>query len=222
MTYPFVPLIAALEKNTLLLLSSATSIFNLGHEYLCWCPGIGVIGAAVATGLASVLHLALYWLVFRFMACARELVFPFKAVLRTAINLVPAVAIAMLARPYLDSALNLLLVTFVGGGSYALAMYWNHDLSVDELAMLRKATGRSGQPDESPCQRCSAVQMPVGGRQPPTRTARWLLSALIIIQFFPIPPLPGLGFAPENFIFLVTALYMMRRVRADACSGSPV
>ena len=49
------------------------------------------------------------------------------------------------------------------------------------------------------------------GPAPPTRTARWLLTALIIIQFFPIPPLPGLGFAPENFIFLATGLYMMRR-----------
>lgn len=49
------------------------------------------------------------------------------------------------------------------------------------------------------------------GPAPPTRTARWLISALIIIQFFPIPPLPGLGFAPENLIFLATGLYMMRR-----------
>lgn len=47
---------------------------------------------------------------------------------------------------------------------------------------------------------------------PPSRTAQRLLTALIIIQFFPIPPLPGLGFAPENFIFLITALYMSRRL----------
>lgn len=46
----------------------------------------------------------------------------------------------------------------------------------------------------------------------PTRAARWLLGALIIIQFFPIPPLPGLGVAPENFIYLATALYLMGRV----------
>jgi hypothetical protein len=52
----------------------------------------------------------------------------------------------------------------------------------------------------------------LAGPSPPSRTARRLLTALIIIQFFPIPPLPGLGFAPENFIFLITALYMSRRV----------
>jgi hypothetical protein len=46
---------------------------------------------------------------------------------------------------------------------------------------------------------------------PPSTTARRLLVALILIQFFPIPPLPGLGFAPENLIFLVTTLYMSRR-----------
>lgn len=46
---------------------------------------------------------------------------------------------------------------------------------------------------------------------PPSTTARLLLIALILIQLFPIPPLPGLGFAPENFIFLITALYMSRR-----------
>jgi hypothetical protein len=47
---------------------------------------------------------------------------------------------------------------------------------------------------------------------PPSTTARLLITALILIQFFPIPPLPGLGFAPENFIFLITALYMSRRL----------
>lgn len=46
----------------------------------------------------------------------------------------------------------------------------------------------------------------------PARAARWLLGSLIIIQFFPIPPLPGLGVAPENFLFLATALYLMGRV----------
>jgi hypothetical protein len=51
----------------------------------------------------------------------------------------------------------------------------------------------------------------LAGPLPPSRTARRLLTALIIIQFFPIPPLPGLGFAPENVIFLVTGLYMFRR-----------
>jgi O-antigen/teichoic acid export membrane protein len=140
MTYPFGPLIAALEKNTLLFLSSATSIFNLAMS-IWLVPRIGVVGAAVATGLASVLHLALYWLVFRY-GVRLKLVFPLKAVLRTAVNLVPAVAIALLAQPYLDSVLNLLAITLVGAGVYVLAMYWNHDLSSDELAMLRKATAR--------------------------------------------------------------------------------
>ena len=138
LTYPFAPLIAALEKNTLLFLSSATSIFNLGMSIFL-VPRIGVLGAAIATGLASVLHLALYWLVFRY-GVRLKLVFPSTAVLRTAINLIPPVALAVLARPYLDNALHLLLVTFVGAGLYGLAMYWNHDLSADELAMLRKAT----------------------------------------------------------------------------------
>jgi O-antigen/teichoic acid export membrane protein len=140
MTYPFGPLIAALEKNTLLFLSSATSIFNLGMS-IWLVPRIGVIGAAVATGLASVLHLALYWLVFRHGVRLR-LAFPFKAVLRTAVNLVPAVAIALLARPWLDDGLTLMAVTLVGAALYGLAMYWNHDLSADEMAMLRKATAR--------------------------------------------------------------------------------
>jgi O-antigen/teichoic acid export membrane protein len=140
MTYPFGPLIAALEKNTLLLLSSATSIFNLGMS-IWLVPRIGVVGAAVATGLASVMHLALYWLVFRFGVRLR-LVFPVKAVLRTAVNLSPAVAIALFARPYIDSGLNLLAITLVGAGVYVLAMYWNHDLSPEELAMLRKVTAR--------------------------------------------------------------------------------
>jgi hypothetical protein len=87
------------------------------------------------------MHLALYWLVFRYGVRLR-LVFPFRAVLRTAVNLVPAVAIALLLRPYLDSGLNLLAMTLAGAGLYALAMYWNHDLSPEELGMLRKVTSR--------------------------------------------------------------------------------
>ena len=141
MTYPFVPLIAALEKNTLLVLSSITSIVNLGLSILL-VPRYGVIGAAVATGVAGVMQLAMYWGAFRLVA-KLAIRFPFSAVLRTAINLVPAVAIAVFARPYLDSALPLLLVMVVGAGSYCLALYWNHDLSVDELGMLRKLTSRS-------------------------------------------------------------------------------
>jgi O-antigen/teichoic acid export membrane protein len=140
MTYPFGPLIAALEKNTLLFLSSATSIFNLGMS-IWLVPRVGVIGAAVATGLASVLHLALYWLVFRY-AVHLNLAFPVKAVLRTAINLVPAVALALIARPWLDNGVILLAITLAGAALYGLAMYWNHDLSADELAMLRKVTAR--------------------------------------------------------------------------------
>jgi hypothetical protein len=95
----------------------------------------------VATGLASVLHLALYWLVFRYGVRLR-LVFPAKAVLRTAINLVPAVAIALVARPWLHDGLTLLAITLAGAAFYGLAMYWNHDLSADELGMLRRATAR--------------------------------------------------------------------------------
>jgi hypothetical protein len=46
----------------------------------------------------------------------------------------------------------------------------------------------------------------------PSTAARWLVTALIIIQFFPIPPLPGLGVAPENLLFLFATLYLMGRV----------
>jgi O-antigen/teichoic acid export membrane protein len=140
MTYPFVPLITALEKNTLLMLSSITSIFNLGMSIVL-VPRYGVIGAAVATGLAGLLQLILYWSAFRYGA-QLAIRFPLRAVLRTGINLIPAVLIAVLARPWLDNAVAVLLVLLVGACSYCLALYWNHDLSADELGMLRKLTRR--------------------------------------------------------------------------------
>ena len=34
----------------------------------------------------------------------------------------------------------------------------------------------------------------------------WLLAALILIQFFTIPALPGVNLAPENFVFLAAIL----------------
>ena len=57
-----------------------------------------------------------------------------------------------------------------------------------------------------------AANAAIAAPLPPSRTARRLLAALIIIQFFPIPPLPGLGFAPENVVFLITGLYMLRPI----------
>jgi hypothetical protein len=40
----------------------------------------------------------------------------------------------------------------------------------------------------------------------------WLLVGLILIQFFPLPVLPGVNLAPENFVFLLALLFCGRRL----------
>lgn len=48
----------------------------------------------------------------------------------------------------------------------------------------------------------------------------WLLVGLILIRFFPLPVLPGIGLAPENFLFLAALLlYGGRLARLAFSSG---
>lgn len=43
-------------------------------------------------------------------------------------------------------------------------------------------------------------------------TARWILTGIILIQFFPLPVVPGVGVAPNNFIFLAAILFCGSRL----------
>lgn len=47
----------------------------------------------------------------------------------------------------------------------------------------------------------------------------WLLVGLILIQFFPLPVLPGVNLAPENFVFLLALLLCGRRLSRLAFYG---
>lgn len=49
--------------------------------------------------------------------------------------------------------------------------------------------------------------------------ASFLLLAIVLIQFFPIPKLPGLGVAPENVLFLIALGYLVM-VRPRECVRS--
>ncbi len=134
LTYPFVPVIAALEKNILLLLSGLTSVYNLALDILL-VPRFGIGGAAFATGSAAVLQLALYWFAFRRVFGIR-LSFPFAVALRTALNLAVPVAIALLLKDYLANVMQLLLLIAACGLCYCVAVFFNHGLDAEELRLF--------------------------------------------------------------------------------------
>ncbi len=52
--------------------------------------------------------------------------------------------------------------------------------------------------------------------------ARWLLTGIILIQFFPLPVLPGIRLAPENFFFLAAILFCGARLSRLAFSSGRV
>lgn len=134
LTFPFVPLIAVLEKNILLLLSGLTSIYNL-VMVIVLVPKWGIQGAAFATGTASVLQLALYWFAFRCVFGIR-ISFPFAVVLRTALNLAVPIGIVLFAKDHVTSVMQLLLLITACGLCYCVAVFFNHGLDADELRLF--------------------------------------------------------------------------------------
>lgn len=134
LTFPFVPLIAVLEKNILLLLSGLTSVYNLALDIVL-VPRFGIGGAAFATGSAAVLQLALYWFAFR-RVFGLGISFPFAVALRTAVNLALPVGIALLLKDQLANVMQLLVLIAGCGLLYGLAVFLNHGLDADELRLF--------------------------------------------------------------------------------------
>jgi len=66
--------------------------------------------------------------------------------------------------------------------------------------------------------RISAVAM----QARPEFPALFLLACVILIQFFAIPVIPGIGLAPENFVFLVVVLIYGTRLARLAFGGGRV
>lgn len=143
LTYPFVPLIAVLEKNILVLLSGMTAIYNLVLDVVL-VPVFGVAGAAFATGSAALVQLALYWVAFRRVFAIR-LSFPFAVLGRTLVNLLPPVALGLYLAPRVGSVVELLAALAGCGLLYAAALWWNHGLNASERALVGWP-GRSAEP----------------------------------------------------------------------------
>ncbi len=141
LTYPFVPVIAVLEKNVLVLLSGVIAIYNLLLSILL-VPRWGIMGAAVATGSAAVLQLALYWAAFRFVFSVR-LTFPFGMLPRMLLNLAVPVTLALLLRSHIDGVAGLLGTLVLCGLAYAILVYFNHGLDEQELALVGRSAGRA-------------------------------------------------------------------------------
>lgn len=134
LTYPFVPVIAVLEKNILVLLGGVIALWNLVLDIVL-VPRWGILGAAVATGSAAVLQLALYWAAFR-LVFALKLTFPFGMLPRMALNLAVPVALALLLRDHIGGVVELLGVLVACGLAYGAMVWFNHGLNQEEQALF--------------------------------------------------------------------------------------
>lgn len=136
LTYPFVPVIAVLEKNFLVLLAGIVSIYNLVMVVVL-VPRFGIVGAAYATGSAAILQLGLYWAAFRFVF-AVPLTFPVDMLPRMVLNLAVPIALAGVAKSHIDNLAELVATTALCGCVYLAVAYWNSGLNSEEIALIRR------------------------------------------------------------------------------------
>jgi O-antigen/teichoic acid export membrane protein len=136
LTYPFVPLISALEKNKLLLIVGIFGLYNLAMDIVL-VPHMGVSGAAIATATANILHLLLYWIVFR-RRFHINITFPVAALAKTAINMAPAVILIVVMKSWICDWISLLLALAVIAASYVIPAFWNHIFDDREAGMIKR------------------------------------------------------------------------------------
>lgn len=136
LTYPFVPVVVVLEKNSLVVMAGIVAIYNL-LMVIALVPRFGIAGAAFATGSAALLQLALYWAAFRFVF-AVPLTFPFGMLPRMVLNLAAPIGVALVAKMYIDDVADLLATMSLCGVAYLALVYWNNGFDSRELALLRR------------------------------------------------------------------------------------
>jgi O-antigen/teichoic acid export membrane protein len=138
--YTYLPLIYTLEKLHMLLVGGMLGLVNLGLAILL-IPRLGIQGAALATGFISLVALGVNWWYFR-LHLRLPLVFPWKVLVKCALNLLPGVALALLLRSWVQGPLTLLALLCVCALSFLGACYVNKIFDQTERDMINQAIGR--------------------------------------------------------------------------------
>jgi len=135
----FQPLIFVLEKKELELAIFVLAVYNLVLDIVL-VPQFGIIGAAIATGSANVLQLLFLYGAF-WIYVGLPVRFPFSALARVTIILMPVVGVTIVVRPFVTSIPLLITVFVVSGIYYVFMVVKLGPFDDDERQTCRQALG---------------------------------------------------------------------------------
>ena len=141
LTDVFFLLCEVLERKDITLIASVCSLYNLIMNIVL-IPVYGVMGAAIATGSASVLLYIYVWSAFKY-SVKMDLKFPFASASRILINTAVMVVPVTLLLDRVSSATTVVLVTLMGVTVYTASSFLNKAFSPDEREMINRNLGRS-------------------------------------------------------------------------------
>ena len=134
LTDAFFLLCEILERKEITLIASVFSLYNLVMDIVL-IPGYGIMGAAVATGSASVLLYVYIWLVFRY-SVRMPLRFPFAAAARIVVNTVVMLVPVVMLLSRVGSATSVIALALGGAAVYFAVSYANKPFSREEREMI--------------------------------------------------------------------------------------
>ena len=140
LSYPFGPLINTLEKTELSFVVGLFAIYNLVMDIIL-VKYFGITGAAIATGSTGFLVYFYYWAAFRWYV-KLKLHFPFIALIKTMVNLIPMALFVILAKPFIQNIISLILVVISGAAIYIFMSWKNKIFSERERDLINRAIGR--------------------------------------------------------------------------------
>ncbi len=140
LSYSFVPLVNILEKNELYLITGIFSIYNLIMDIIL-IPRFGIEGAAIATGSSGFFQYLFYWGAFKWYI-KMELTFPWPAIWKTLINLIPSILFCLFVKQYISSFIILLIAGLFAGIIYLLMCYFLNIFNEAEIAVFKVAVSK--------------------------------------------------------------------------------
>jgi O-antigen/teichoic acid export membrane protein len=129
-----------LEKKEIVLRASVFALYNLVMDIIL-IPIYGIMGAAVATGSASVFLYLYVWATFRY-SLKMDIGFPFAAGTRILVNTAVMAVITALFLRYVDSAVMVIAAAVLGAVVYVISSYFNKAFSEDERRLINENLGR--------------------------------------------------------------------------------
>jgi O-antigen/teichoic acid export membrane protein len=138
--YTYLPLIYALEKLRMLLVGGLLGLVNVLLA-VAMIPRWGMTGAAIATGGIAILAVGVNWWYFR-LQLRMPLRFPWRVMFKCAVNLLPALLLAIMSRPFIAGPVSLALVIAACAGIYLAMSYANKVFEQRERDMFNQAIGK--------------------------------------------------------------------------------